>query len=75
MATCPTCNNTGVVTRPGNETFTRSGPPHYSAGTRVCPQCKGASSIDLSASNQTAPTQGETQNGMPDKWNAGFNGA
>lgn len=78
MATCPTCNDTGVVQRPGNETFTRGGPPHYSAGTRPCPHCHGASAIDLTADNTTAsPKDAETRPSIDwqEASRAGFNGA
>lgn len=74
MATCATCNDTGVVQRPGNETFARGGPPHYSAGTRLCPRCQGASSINLTG-DKTDPPQDAPSTGLPDEWNAGFNGA
>jgi hypothetical protein len=74
MATCPTCNDTGVAQRPRNETFTRGGPPHYTAGTRPCPSCRGASAIDLTASNTTAPPDA-TPDDLPEAWKAGFNGA
>ena len=74
MATCPTCNDTGVVQRPGNVIFARGSPPHYITGTRLCPSCHEASAIDLTASTTTAPPDA-TPDDLPEAWKAGFNGA